>query len=324
MATASIEQTKQPTMAERRKVMDDMIDAYIATFGPLSPNLEEFWIEVPTSRGWKSKTKIIRPKNATSAPLVVMFHGGGWQAGSPAQVTRPAREWAEAFGVCVACPSYSLLPEASWPTPMQDGYDALCYLSSNAEKELGVDLSAGFIVGGISAGALLSAISANFSVNSKARELGGQVPNLAKPLTGVYLGAPGLIPEDVVPEEYKPLWKSMDEFMDAKPFGSRMFKAIWDMFGTDTKSPWFSPVHTLSLTNDAFPSTYFQACGLDPYRDDAVVFEKMLSSRGTKTKIEMLAKDGHGGWCAQPQELKSTNPTPEEATMGGMEWLLRG
>jgi acetyl esterase/lipase len=311
-------------MTERRKMMDDMIDAYIATFKPLSPNLEEFWIVIPASHGWECKTKIVRPKNATSVPLVVMFHGGAWQAGSPAQVTRPAREWAETFGVCVACPSYRLLPEVSWPVPMQDGYDALCYLSSNAEKELGVDLSAGFIVGGLSAGALLAAISANFNVNSEARELGGHVPNLGKPLTGVYLGAPGLIPEDVVPEEYKPLWKSMDEFEDAKPFSSKVFKAIWDMFGTDTKSPWYSPVHTFSLSNDAFPTTYFQAGGLDPYRDDAVVFEKMLSSRGTKTKIDILANDGHGGWSAQPQELKSTNPTPEEATMGGMEWLLRG
>lgn len=322
MTTVPSEQAVLTALTIQREGFDAVIEATIQTFKPLSPSLEEFWIDNPTPSDWNSRTKIIRPKDATSTPLIVMFFGGAFQVGNPAQVTRPARESAEKFGACVACPSYRFLLENRRPIPMQHGYEAVRYLSSNAEKELGVDLSAGFVVGSISAGATPAAIVAGFNASHPSRELGGQVPNLVKPLTGVYLSVPLLFTENIVPKEYKELGTSLDDNKDVEPLTAEKVKMIVDMIAPDTKSPWFSPLHALAPSNHSWPPTYFQACGLDTFRDDAVVFEKMLSSRGTKTKIDMFPKDVHGAWFAQPYHCQSIEPTMEEGTMGGIEWLL--
>jgi len=189
----------------RREAMNAMVDDFVEKLAPLPPQPEEFWIDIPSPSGWASKTKVFKTKNATSALLIVLFYGGGFFGGAPNQMTRPAREFAEKFGACVACPSYRLLPEERWPVPMQDGYEVVRYLSSNAEKELGVDLSAGFIVGGASAGATLPGVIAGLSISAQSREVGPQVAGLAKPITGLFLCCGLQFTEDIVPAEYKAL-----------------------------------------------------------------------------------------------------------------------
>jgi acetyl esterase/lipase len=308
----------------RREGMDAMIDMAVASFNPLSAELEEFWIDIPTPSGWKSRTKIVRPKTpSSSSPLIVLFFGGGFMLGNPSMMTRPAREFAETFGACVACPTYRLLPEVDFPVPAQDGYDVVRYLSRNAEKELGVDLAAGFIVGGVSAGATISSVIAGISTNAHSRDNGTQIPNLAKPLTGVYLSVPLLLTADIVPDEYKPLWTSRDENKDIPPLTANEVDTVMSFVGSFSKSHWLSPVYPLSWSSDPYPPTYIQVGGRDILRDDGVIFEKIISSHGTKTKIDVFPKDPHASWVAGSQESESKNPTIEEGTMRGMKWLLQ-
>lgn len=307
----------------QRDAMNTMVEEFIQKLPPLPPELEEFWIEIPTPDGWVSKTKVVKTTNATSAPLIVLFYGGGFFGGAPDQMTRPAREFAEKFGACVVCPTYRLLPEERWPVPMQDGYEVVRWLSSNAENKLGVDLSAGFVVGGASAGATISSIVAGLSVSPQSREIGPQVAGLAKPITGLFLCCGLFLTESIVPPEYKAMWTSRNENKDSVPMSTEAIQMIIDALEADHRSPWFSPVYELVKSELDFPKTYFQSCGLDPLRDDAVVFEKILASRGGKTKIDHFPEDGHTAWVAMPAEHQSTNPTFEEGTMRGMEWLLQ-
>lgn len=307
---------------DRRQQSEVMIETVLKSFPPLSSDFEEYWIDIPIN-DWTSKTKIIKPKNRSSLPLIVMFYGGGFAGGSPSQMTRPGREWAEKFGACVALPSYRLCPEVKFPVPQQDSYEAVRWLSLNAEKELGADLSSAFIVGGVSAGGTMAAAIAGLNTNAHSRDVGRQIPNLAKPLTGVYLACPQVFTEDTLPSEYKSIWRSREDNKDVEPLTADRLDMILTLLDADPKSPWFSPGPGLSWSSDSYPPTYFQACGGDVLRDDAVVLEKILSERGIRTKIDVFHEDPHATWSVVPYESKSSNPTLEEGTMNGMEWLLQ-
>lgn len=307
---------------ERRKAMDNGIDAAIASM-PLSPKLDEFWIEIPTRNGWLSRTKIIKPKKPSSSPLIILITGGGFKYCNPAQVTRPAREFAETFGACVACPSYREVPEARFPIAAQDVYDVVHYLSFNAEKQYAVDFDAGFIVAGVSAGGLIAAAIGGISANAGTRGPVAEIPDLKMPVTGVWLSASGIFTEDIVPDEYRHLWTSREENEDNGPLTGPLMDLIISDLQPDSKSYWFSPAYSLTHEKgQTYPPTYFQVCGLDVLRDDGVVFEKMLKGRGIKTKIDLFPEDGHSSWIVGVPEQKSRDPSFEEGTLSGMRWLL--
>ena len=86
-------------------------------------------------------------------PVMVYFHGGGWQAGSK----RDGRSWCGFFanqgwlGVTVG---YRFRPEHPWPAQVEDAKAAIRYLRANA-KELNIDPNR-IVAMGDSAGAYLA------------------------------------------------------------------------------------------------------------------------------------------------------------------------
>ncbi|KAF2665227.1 alpha/beta-hydrolase [Microthyrium microscopicum] len=195
--------------AGRRHLMQQIELAGTEALGPIPEGVEIFWSTITLPDGWGSKTKITRPKKMTASgkhPLIVLFHGGSFVVGTPYQLNRPARDFAEKFGAVVVSPSYKLAPENPWPAPMRSAWEVLAYLANNAQSEFGANLDApigGFIVGGFSAGANVTAVLAGISVSGD----GVDAP-LAKPLTGVFISLPGMSIEETVPVEYRPLWTS--------------------------------------------------------------------------------------------------------------------
>lgn len=320
-----------PDWTAPRQIMYQMEQSGIQALGPIPESIEEFWTTIPLPDGWESKTKVMRPKQMTPLgkhPLIVLFHGGAFVVGSPDQVNRPARDFAEKFGAVVVCPSYKLAPENPWPTQMRNGWDILSYLTKNAESKFGANLDApngGFVVGGFSAGAALSAVLAGISAAGD----GVDAP-LAKPLTGVFAAVPGLLVDEIVPEEYKALWTSRIENENAEGLNASKVQLVLNVMQcTDYHSPWFSPINIFAAGKGhdvaaLHASAYIQVCQHDPYRDDGVVYEKVLAGYGVPTRIDLFPDDGHGGWTALSAPTKSTNPTMGEATMNGMEWLLSG
>lgn len=97
-------------------------------------------------------------------PLVVWVHGGGWKSGDKADLSSDDIKVDELkaalleHGYAVAAPNYGLVPDATFPEPMQDVAAAVRYLRGNAAA-LGLDPDR-FALAGESAGAHLAAMTA--------------------------------------------------------------------------------------------------------------------------------------------------------------------
>ncbi|KAJ9132454.1 hypothetical protein NKR23_g11214 [Pleurostoma richardsiae] len=331
----------------------------VAALGPVADTLEEYYVKVPltlpgTDEKWESSMKVIKPRafspskvgkwdassgEQRSHPLIVLFHGGGFTHGSPESMTRPGREFAEAFGAVAVIPTYRMVrQDVRWPTPQRSAWSVLVYLSENAAQEFGVTLDedghgGGFIVNGFSAGANLTAVTAAISVFGDTGDPAEMEHKpLAKPVTGVALTCPSLMTDAMVPEEYRHLYTSLKENYNAPGLTGAMVETSRLRLQANSLSRWYSPVNALTSipkTTDfgvyepRFPPCYIQVCGLDPMRDDGVIFGKMLADRGFEMKIDVFSEDAHNAWMAMPFPTKSQNPSLGEGMMAGMEWLLK-
>lgn len=161
---------------EVRGMFTNMEDDAAAALGPCPEGIAESWLDIhlPAAdipdgdQARDSHTVIVHPTPPNpAAPLVVMFYGGGFQCGRIKQVLLPARAAALRYGAVVACPTYPLAPENKFPVPVQTAYRTVAWLSDLDSlngvvpglKMAGVvvDLSAGFVLIGFSAGANIAA-----------------------------------------------------------------------------------------------------------------------------------------------------------------------
>ncbi len=106
------------------------------------------------SVGADVSVRVHRPDTAstTVTPALLWIHGGGYVIGSARQDDPVGRGFATQLGITVAAVDYRLAPEHPYPTPLEDCYTALLWLS----KQPNVDPSA-IAIGGASAGGGLAA-----------------------------------------------------------------------------------------------------------------------------------------------------------------------
>ena len=151
--------------------------------GPPEAAIIEETKDIPMRDGFQSTIKIHRPSNppAGGSPLIAFYFGGGFISGDMHQATPAARAWVRLFGATVVTPSYRLAPENKFPTGQNDAWDSIKWLDEHAH-EIGADPKVGFIVSGVSAGAVCASAIATNAIEDK----------LKNPLTGQYLGAPSM------------------------------------------------------------------------------------------------------------------------------------
>jgi len=110
-------------------------------------------------------------------PTIVWIHGGGFIAGTKAEIANYARILA-ARGYVVVAVDYSVAPEAKYPTPVVQVNRALGYLLANAQV-LHID-GHRFVLAGDSAGAQIAAQVANLISSPDYAEAMGIVPALTR------------------------------------------------------------------------------------------------------------------------------------------------
>lgn len=156
-----------------------------------------------TSDGTELRVRVYQPAEPPSdgSPLVVMYHGGGFCIGMPEGEEQTCRNLVQAFGVVCFSMQYRLAPQWKFPYAITDSWDALKWAAKNG-KSFGADLGKGFVIGGTSAGANITAVLAHL-----ARDEG-----LEPKLTGQYLAIPPVgNSEGAIPEKYLDRWLSYEQ-----------------------------------------------------------------------------------------------------------------
>lgn len=194
--------------------------------------------------------------------------------------------------VCVNV-DYRLAPEHPFPACVNDAWDVVKWCAQNASpgsSVLPADPKQGFIVGGASAGGNLSAVVCQL----------GRDEGLSPPLTGQYLCVPSLLwasSADAVPEKYKAEFRSRFESASdpiVKPYNEASNARMMQTLAPDLNSPLFSPLLHPNLGD--LPPAFFQLGGLDPLRDEALIYERELKENGVLTKSIVYSGFGHMFW----------------------------
>jgi acetyl esterase/lipase len=100
---------------------------------------------------------------------------------------------------------------------------------------------------------------------------------------------PALVEHEHVPKEFAADCKSHDELPNAPLLSHRAMDLVIDNFCPVEKrgDPVISPL-LWPTGHGGLPPQYFQICGADPRRDEALVYERILREReGTATKVDM-------------------------------------
>ena len=298
-------------VAASRRMAAERDEAQLASLGPLSADLIESSQWIPMRDGHSSEVVITKPTGVAppgGRPLIVIFFGGGFYLGSPKSMIPYARSFARLFNTVCISANYRLAPEFKFPYAVHDAWDTLVWSAANA-SHLAATPSAGFIVGGISAGANLAAVLAQMAKEQQ----------LEPKLTGQWLSIPVLLDEKMVPEKYKDLYLAWEQNRRVPGFSSELLAKIFSHWEADVRSPLFSPINSAD-PGEGLPPAYLQACGLDPLRDDALIYEKVLREKGVRTRMDVYPGLPHGFWAFFKQ-LKSSGKARVDIAMG-MGWLL--
>ena len=95
-----------------------------------------------------------------SYPLIVFFHGGGFCLGGLDTEEAICKLFCAKLHLVVLNVAYRLAPEHPFPAGVNDAFDAVAWASTQGVT-VGADLTQGFVVGGISAGATFSSVVAH-------------------------------------------------------------------------------------------------------------------------------------------------------------------
>jgi acetyl esterase/lipase len=260
------------------------------------PDVKQTEQEYTTRDGAKLRAKLYQPVHPPpdGSPLIVMYHGGGFCMGYPETEEPGCRSFVREYGATCLSVGYRLAPEYPFPYAINDAWDALKWAAARAQS-LGADTSVGFVIGGTSAGGSMTAVLAHL-----ARDEG-----LSPPLTGQYLGIPAVCPPSRMPEKYREFLLSPEQNKHAPLLPAAAIDMFMRGYAPDESSSLYN-VLAAPHGHSNLPKAYFQLNGMDPIRDQGLIYEKILrEENGTETRLDMYPGMPHAFFLSLP-ELKST------------------
>jgi acetyl esterase/lipase len=262
-----------------------------------APHVQTKDYAIPTRDGTTIEARTYRSvkKDAfEKLPVYLYFHGGGFLFGTLSSEDPLCAQTAINTGAVVLNVNYRHTPEHTFPTAWHDSQDAFAWLHKNV-NEIGGDASK-IVVGGISAGGQLAASLAleqhlgKSEVTKDLPTLAGQIliiPCVASLSTYDKDKGPGkqLKVSSYVENENAPLLpkKVIEFFMELLKAGTPDLK--------DTK---LNIVNATPEEVRGLPPTVFGIAGLDPLRDEALLYAKLLAETNVPTEVRLFKGVPHG------------------------------
>ncbi|KAH9852333.1 Alpha/Beta hydrolase protein [Lenzites betulinus] len=247
-----------------------------------------------------------------SSPLLVWYHGGGLVAGSIELNDAYLRNLCVDLQLVVVNVGYRLAPEHVFPAGFNDAYAGLKWAAAHA-REMGSSPSRGFLLGGTSAGAGLAA-----AVALHARDDALFAPGSGREITGQLLQTPQLVHPEAHLSKYAAELHSMTEQADAPLLTARKIRAFARALRAPPNDPRISPLLAPGLAG--LPRTFVQVFGLDPLRDEALLFARLLREAGVDVQVAMYPGCPHTFDMIFP-ETQAARKVDREFREGA-RWLL--
>jgi acetyl esterase/lipase len=101
---------------------------------------------------------------------------------------------------------------------------------------------------------------------------------------------------NVVPDKWKEDYRSRVESRQDPilKFDKDVSESLNKELKPQESSPLFSPLLHPNLKS--LPPAFFQVCGLDPLRDEALIYESVLKENGVETRLDVYDGFGHMFW----------------------------
>jgi len=216
-----------------------------------------------TENGQQVKLYIMKPEHTTVKPGVLLFiHGGVWIVGNFDNHKRLLRDLVVKSGQVGVFVEYTPLPEAKFPTQLDQSYSALKYVAAHAE-EFGADGSR-IAVAGNSVGGNMAAALALMTKDRKGPKISYQA--LLIPATDASVDTQSYL-------EY-----GNDRFL-ARAF----MKYGWDLYAPVAKmrdNPYVSPLRASLDELKGLPPALVITAENDPLRDEGEAYARKLKEAG--------------------------------------------
>ncbi|TPX07205.1 uncharacterized protein E0L32_010908 [Thyridium curvatum] len=257
-------------------------------------SIRDFFI--PTRDGSTIEARTYRPAdlpNTRQLPVYIHLHGGGFLFGTLASEDAICSRIAVNTHVVVLNVNYRHTPEFTYPTAWHDVQDSFMWAHAHMHN-LGGD-GTKVVVGGISAGAQMTA-------SLVLEKHLGNIAQDCPPIAGQILMIPCLVNMDC----YEPQLAKMkdpsissvveNEFAPILPMKTARFFTdllqIQDPRPSDTK---LNPGNASPGQVRGLPPTVFGIAGLDPLRDEGLLYAKMLTENKYLSAIlETSTRAWHG------------------------------
>ncbi|KAI0780345.1 Alpha/Beta hydrolase protein [Trametes elegans] len=263
--------------------------------------------------GGEVTVRTYRPvaRDEVTFPVFFWMYGGGFVFGHLEMDDYHLKILCVDLQIAIVAVQYRLAPEHPFPTGLNDSYTALKWTVANASY-IRADFAKGFIVGGQSAGGNLAAVLVQRAQHDRAF--------VQNPLTGQLLQIPVLLHPDATLEQYKDKLTSYVQNGDAPMLAARHMRDYFGKYRGSPFDPELSPLLRPSL--EGLPPVYMQVCGLDPLRDEGLVYAERLKEAGVPTKLDVYPGAPHGFHLSLPKTQLAQKVYRDYRA--GLWWLLSG
>ena len=227
--------------------------------------------------GRSVKLYIMKPQHVTGKPGVLLFiHGGVWIVGNFKNHQRLLRDLVVGSGQVGVFVEYSPLPEAKYPTQMDESYAALKWVAAHA-ADFGADGSRIALAGNSVGGNMTAALTL------RAKDQNG--PKVA--LQVLFIPATDASVDT----------DSYHEFGTGRFLARDFMKYGWDLYAPDEKtrnSPYVSPLRASHEELQGLPPALVITAENDPLRDEGEAYARKLKDAGvavTATRYNGMIHD---------------------------------
>ena len=245
-----------------------------------SVEIEDVYIDVPQHR---IQLRIYRPRDTgqdSLLPAIFWIHGGGFILGSIEGDDVFCQQLCRNTGCLVASVEYRLVPQYTYPIPVDDCYAGLKWLCEHAEQ-LGIDLDR-VAVAGCSAGGCLAA-----AVALRARDL--QEIKLAAQLL--------IIP--TLDDRCETV--SAQTVTEPRVWNRSLSLMSWGAYLQDIEGEvpgYAAPGRAEDLAG--LPPAFVSVAELDLLRDEAIDYAQRLMQAGVTTELKVYPGAFHGSYMFAP------------------------